>query len=132
MVKKSPEVNNAENYPDNIPKISIHQEGDESILKTLRIKNLNRIILGHININSLRNKFDQLKEFVMGKIDILIISETKLDQTFPTGQFLMHGYSDPFRLDRTAHGGGILIFIREDIPSKLLTTHSIPKDIDDE
>ena len=130
MVKKSPEVNNAENYPDNIPKISIHQEGDESILKTLRIKNLNRIILGHININSLRNKFDQLKEFVMGKIDILIISETKLDQTFPTGQFLMHGYSDPFRLDRTAHGGGILIFIREDIPSKLLTTHSIPKDIE--
>ena len=32
----------------------------------------------------------------------------------------MIGYSTPFRLDRNAHGGGILLYVREDIPSKLL------------
>ena len=44
----------------------------------------------------------------------------KIDASFPIGQFLLSGYSTPFRLDRNAHGGGILLYIREDIPSKLL------------
>ena len=39
---------------------------------------------------------------------------------FPIGQFLLNGYSNPFRLDRNAHGGGMLLYVREDIPSKLL------------
>ena len=30
----------------------------------------------------------------------------------------MEGYSTPFRLDRNDHGGGIMIYIRDDIPSK--------------
>ena len=34
----------------------------------------------------------------------------------------MTGYSIPFRLDRTSHGGGILLFVREDIPSKIIKT----------
>ena len=49
-----------------------------------------------------------------------MISETKIDASFPTGQFLLNGYSTPFSLDRNAHGGGILLYVREDIPSKLL------------
>ena len=49
-------------------------------------------------------------------------SETKLDKSFPIGQFLKRGFSTPFRLDRCCHGGGILLYIREDIPSKLLST----------
>ena len=43
-------------------------------------------------------------------------SETKIDDSFPKGQFLMEGYSTTFRLDRNAHGGGIMIYIRDDIP----------------
>ena len=77
-------------------------------LKSIRIKNLNKIIIGHLNINSLRNKFDFLVTQVKGSIDILMISETKLDESFPIGQFLMDGYRDPFRLDRNENGGGIL------------------------
>ena len=49
-----------------------------------------------------------------------MISETKIDASFPIGQFLLKGYSTPVRLDRNTHGGGILLYIREDIPSKLL------------
>ena len=33
---------------------------------------------------------------------------------------MLHGYSTSFRLDRNAHGGGILLYVREDIPSQLL------------
>ena len=49
-----------------------------------------------------------------------MISETKLDSSFPNGQFQIHGYSEPYRLDKNGNGGGILISIREDIPTKLI------------
>ena len=70
-------------------------------LKSIRIRNLNKIVKGHLNINSLRNKFDFLVTQVKGYIDILMISETKLDESFPIGQFLIDGYSVPFRFDKT-------------------------------
>ena len=53
---------------------------------------------------------------------ILIISETTLDPYFPTGQFHIHSFSEPYRFDRNVNGGGILMYIREDIPSKLILT----------
>ena len=46
-----------------------------------------------------------------------MVSETKIDDTFPQSQFLMEGFSKPYRLDRTGKGGGILPYIRQDIPS---------------
>ena len=52
-----------------------------------------------------------------------MISETKLDESFPIGQFLIDGYTVPFRFDRNGNGGGILLYIREDIPSKLLSIY---------
>ena len=71
-----------------------------------------------MNINSISNKFDQLKNLVVENLDILIITETKLDSTFPTSQFLINGFCKPFRRDRNRDGGGVLIYVREDIPSK--------------
>ena len=53
-------------------------------------------------------------------IDILLVSETKIDTSFPQSQFCIDGYSKPFRLDRNSHGRGIIIFIRDDIPCKRL------------
>ena len=32
----------------------------------------------------------------------------------------LEGFTPPYRTDRTAHGGGLMLFVREDIPSKLL------------
>ena len=49
-----------------------------------------------------------------------MISETKTDSSFPISQFTMTDYSIPFRLDRTSHGGGILLLVREDIPCKTI------------
>ena len=89
-------------------------------LKSLRIRNSNKIVVGHLNINFIRNKYDFLAHQVQGNIDILMISEAKLDESFLLGQFLLDGYSVPFRSDRDGNGGGILLIIREDIPSKHL------------
>ena len=51
----------------------------------IRIKNTNRLIIGHLNINSLRNDFEMLKELIKDKIDIILISKTKLDSSFRVG-----------------------------------------------
>ena len=72
-------------------------------------------------MNSLPNKFDQLKLLIQGNIDILIVTESKLDSSFPDCQFKIDGFSKPFRKDRNRNGGGVIIFVREDIPCKELS-----------
>ena len=42
-----------------------------------------------------KNKFDSLDNIINNNIGILMISETKLDPSFPTGQFHIHGFSEP-------------------------------------
>ena len=69
-------------------------------LKDIPIENLNRIVLAHLNINSFRNKLDLLADRIKGNIDILAISESKLDDLFPAGQFKNPGYASSIRLDR--------------------------------
>ena len=101
------------------------QSDVKKALKDICISNMNKLIFGHLNINSLRNKFDLLSEEVKGSIDILMVSETKLDGSFPEGQFLIEGFHSPFRFDRNRNGGEIMLYVREDIPAKLLS-HDFP------
>ena len=63
-----------------------------------------------LNIHFLENKFELLKQLIKNNIDILLISETKLTE----------GYSEPIKLDRNSHGGGIIFFIQDDLPNKEL------------
>ena len=95
------------------------------VLSNLRIKNINKILIAHLNINSLRYKFDMLSDIITGKIDIILISETKLDNTFPLSNFKIHGFCTPFRRDRTRYGGGILLW--EDIPLHFFLVCPFPK-----
>ena len=37
-----------------------------------------------------------------------MISETKIDECFPKGNFLIEGCSTPYRLDRDSKGGKII------------------------
>ena len=99
-------------------------ESADDLLRKIRVKNVNRIVIGSLNINSLPNKFEQLKEIIGKNLDVLTIQETKLDSSFPPQQFKIEGYSEPYRMDRNRDGGGILIYVREDIPSKLLKKHN--------
>ena len=75
----------------------------------------------HLNINSIGEKYDGLIKVTTGNIVILMISETKFDESFPKGQFLIQGFIEPSRLDHNSKGGRIIMFIREDVSSKFLT-----------
>ena len=50
-----------------------------------------------------------------------MVSETKLDDSFPVGQFLIDGFQQPFRFDRNKNGGGILLYIHDNIQAKLVS-----------
>ena len=54
-----------------------------------------------------------------------MICETKLDNSFPQGHFLIDGFHSPFRFDRNKSDGGIFLYVREDIPTKILG-HDFP------
>ena len=100
------------------------------ILKEIRVKNIDKVVIGTLNINSLGPKLDQLSEVIGKHLDILTIQETKLDSSFPTQQLALAGYSEPYRMDRNREGGGVLVYVREDIPSKLLTKHTFTKNVE--
>ena len=96
-------------------------------LRKLKLDNPNKIVIGHLNINSIRNKFLFLKEIVDSNIDIFLVSETKLNDTFPDGQFTMDGFHLPFREDRNDRGGGLILFIRDHIPCRRIKVDFTPK-----
>ena len=97
-------------------KINAVNEG----LMELRQKIFNSPIITQLNINSIRNKFQFLEKEVCANLDILLITETKLNESFPSAQFLLNEFSKPYRLDRCSNGGGILLYVRDVIPLSLL------------
>ena len=92
------------------------------VLKALRSDNSNKLIFAHIKINSNRNKFEFLSTQVKGNIAVLMVSKTKIDDSFQVGNFVIDGFSIPYRLDRDSNGGGIMLYVTEDIPSNLFAT----------
>ena len=70
--------------------ISIDEWVDsKSILKSTWGDHKYQLLFAHLNINSIRNKFDLLTEQVAGNIDLLMISETNIDESFPVENFLL-------------------------------------------
>ena len=96
------------------------------MLKSLGCNNLNKLIFAHLNLNSIRDKFGLLSEQVRGNVDVLMVSETNIDDNFLIGNFSIHGFSPPCRLYHDSKGGGIMLYTREDIPSSLLATDKEP------
>ena len=83
----------------------------------LRLKNRKTIAISHLNINSARNKFTSFKELISRNIDICLLSEIKIDETFTNTQFEIEGYKI-FRKDENKHGGGSMFYINENIAEK--------------
>ena len=98
-------------------------------LKNLRLKNLDKIIIGHININSIRHKINLLQPMTEDNIDILVILETKIDNSFPENHFSIDGYNLPYRLDRNQDRGRLLVYFRTGVPSRKLITN-LPENVD--
>ena len=107
-----------------------YEVGPKELIGKLKADDPDKLIIGHLNINSIRNKLRCLCDIISNNIDILLISETKLNDSFPIGQFLMNDYHVPFRKDRTDKrgvgcyyiqrgwaviiykGGGLLLYIK--------------------
>ena len=88
-------ISNSSEVKESYPSICDDVVGNPD-LRALRKKNLNKLIIAHLNVNSLRNKLEFLKEQIRDNIDILMTPETKIDASFPIGEFLLNGYSTPF------------------------------------
>jgi len=74
------------------------QMNEELDIYKIRTQNKHKIIFGQLNVNSLRNKFTVLSQIIKNT-DVFLVSETKLDQSFPTAQFEIPGFATPYRLD---------------------------------
>ena len=103
-----PNSDNSENFStvQNVETSNIVTEDPYTVLKDIRMKNIHKIVIGHLNVNSIRNKIDVVSDLIIGNIDIFLITESKIDNTFPTSQFKIFGYHLPYRKDRSKWGVG--------------------------
>ena len=78
--------------------------------------------ISYLNINSLSNKIDALRQICkISPLEILCVDETKLDSSVPNSRFKIDGYIfPPYRRDRDNHGRGKMVFIREGLITKRL------------
>ena len=100
-------MNGAEAFLNDIKKI-----------KQQRVKNANTII-GHLNINSFRNKFFFAEEIIQVFYYFFFLSESKLHNTSPTKLFKINDYKI-FRYDQNRFGGGLFLYVNEQVPCRLL------------
>ena len=107
----------------------VNDDKQTNILKNVQLTHPKKFCLSHININSIRNKLDSLFEFTYGLVDFLAVSETKLDSSFPTGQFSLLEFRTPYRKDLSAKSGGLLVYVNSYIPSKVLKIPDCPSDV---
>ena len=50
------------------------------------------LIMDHLKINSVKNRFSIFQQTVLSKIDICLIFETQIDDSFPDSQFFAEGF----------------------------------------
>ena len=74
-------------------------------LKRFCLNDRKNLILGHLSINSLRNKFETIIE---DRFEIFLTLETK--NSFPNSQFLINGYR-MFRRDWNCFGRGLCLYL---------------------
>ena len=100
----------------------LSDEEDEFLQENIRLENRrkqgNDILVCHLNINSIQNKFEELVTVIKKlKVHIIFIGETKIDSTYPNSQFSIPDYT-LYRNDRKKGGGGILVYVSSSLPSK--------------
>ena len=76
-------------------------------MRKMKIQFPDKLTIARLKINSIRNKSDSLSFMVENNADILLISETKVDDSFTSGQFKIRGFSMSYRYDRNSMDGGL-------------------------
>ena len=94
---------------------------------SLRVDCARNLLIGFLNINSLRNKIIDLRVIAEKCLpDILLIEETKLNSDFKTELFLINNYKSPIRLDRSEFGGGLMQYSRNGIICNRVPSFEVP------
>ena len=102
-------------------KENLSEETGLQQLQKDRLKHKNPLI-GYLNINSLRSKITGLRVIMktLSLDDYLILSETKIEESFPTSQFNVEGYEIRARRDQDKYVGGLIEFVRRGLICKKL------------
>ena len=108
---------------------SLNNEVFVNPLKALKLQHPDNPLLSYVNVNSIRNKLDSLTSIALENVDILCVAESKLDSSFPNALFSVQDFKCPIRLDVSNMSGGLLLFIRESLSTRLLKCPNIPFDI---
>ena len=95
----------------------------------MRSRHHKNVFLGYINVNLLGNKFESLNELIKDTFHIFLVSESKLPSSFPDSQFSIPGYRI-VRKDRNKNGGGIIFYINEVIPFKVIESKQLPGNLE--
>jgi hypothetical protein len=91
---------------------------------SISINKVNKFSIFHLNINSLFSKLHHISELITkAKPDVLCLNETKIDSSVPDSALHFYGY-DILRRDRTARGGGVIIYVRKCY--KILNSYTSP------
>ena len=95
--------------------------------RTMTKEPINKIRCIHFNIQSLRNKTDQLILEASGH-DIICITETWLNKEIGNDQIHLPGYHPPLRKDRNEKiGGGVAIYVRDSYGIKTRPDLDVPE-----
>ena len=74
----------------------------------------------HSNVRSIKSagKIDEIQLLAQSEnLDIITISETLLDDSYPDQLLLIDNFQPPFRRDRrTGRGGGVMTYVKSSIP----------------
>ena len=99
-----------------------------SHLGNLRSKNPKNIIHSYININSIRNKFENLCDIVGNNVHVLSMQTQNLTLRFRI-TILITWISWAFQSDINHRSGGLLIHIKAPLPSEILSKFRLPINI---
>ena len=109
VLSECSEISFLSDFEDEIQSINIDISNGSPI-------NVDNFKIVHYNINSLLapDRLEQLTDVCRTlKIDVLILSESKLDETIPSNLIAIPGFHEPIRHDRNRHGGGVVMYIAE-------------------
>ena len=79
--------------------------------------------IAHVNCNSItaENRLSELEMFLsMNSIDIVCLTETKLDSNVNQSLYSLDGYHDALARHRDRHGGGVAVLVKDTIAVKRL------------
>lgn len=94
------------NEAENVNEVSLSDSDESPLRNTLtdiiatRQKDNRALMMMHLNINSIQNKFEDFNMLVdQLKAHVIFLTETKIDASYPNSQFKIRGYN-MYRNDR--------------------------------